>query len=36
MWRTLLIARGSLYIDYLQTKPHKGWMLFENDVSNYL
>jgi len=21
---------------YRQTKPHIGWMLFENDVSNYL
>jgi len=36
MWRTRLVARSLLCIDYLQTKPHTGWMLFENDVSNYL
>jgi hypothetical protein len=25
-------ARGSLQTGYRQTKPHIGWMLFENDV----
>ncbi len=27
-----LIARGSLQIGYRQTRPHIGWMLFENAV----
>jgi hypothetical protein len=33
VWRNAqLTARGSLQIGYRQTKPHIGWMLFENDV----
>jgi hypothetical protein len=33
VWRnTRLTARGSLETGYRQTKPHIGWMLFENDV----